>query len=84
MSDIRWVRVGDNSSWHLVADTWISRGGIWLVKTRCGIERMWDQTFLDRLPGGSEKSCENCLKLLARDVDEPAPVKPKKSRKVAS
>jgi len=78
VSDIRWVKI---ESWHVIEDTWIKPGGsFWLVKTRCGIEKMWDQTFLDRLPGGSEKSCENCLKYLVGDVDEPAPKKSRKAK----
>lgn len=80
MSNIRWVKIAEGS-WHLIADTWLSRSSIWLVKTRCGLERMWDQTFLDRLPGGDEKSCENCLRLNSRDEAPPAPKK--RSRKTA-
>jgi hypothetical protein len=76
-SDIRWVQF---DSWHLIERTYISRGSRWFVTTRCGLEREWDQTFLDRLPGGSEKSCENCLKYKVGDIDEPAPKKARKKK----
>jgi len=75
--DIRWVEI---DSWHLIASTFISRGSRWFVTTRCGLEREWNQTFLDRLPGGSEKSCENCLKYLVGDLDAPAPKKSRKAK----
>jgi hypothetical protein len=77
VSDIRWVRI---ESWHLIEATTLTREtNVWMVTTRCGIVKPWDQTFLDRLPGGDEQSCENCLALLAGDVDDPAPKK--RSRK---
>lgn len=80
--DTRWVKI---DAWHIAEDTWLPRGGAnYLVKTKCGIERLWDGTFLDRLPGGTEKSCENCLKLLAGSVDEPAPAKPRTARRTTS
>ena len=76
--DIRWVKI---DAWHIIEDTWLPRGGAnYLVKTKCGLERMWDGTFLDRLPGGKETSCENCLRSLAGKVDEPAPAKPNARR----
>jgi hypothetical protein len=68
MIDVRWVKI---DSWHLIEKTWIYGTG-WLVQTRCGLTRSWDQTFLDRLPGGDEKSCENCLKITVREIDAPA------------
>lgn len=74
---MQWVKI---DSWHLIADTFIDRSSYWVVKTKCGLERMWDQTFLDRLPGGDEKSCENCLKLTIRELDEPAVEEPKAKR----
>lgn len=57
-SNNKWIQV---VSWHLLADTRLTPNGTWMAKTLCGIERVWDQTFLDALPGGEEKSCENCL-----------------------
>lgn len=82
--DVQWVKI---ESWHIIKETWFSRAGYQLVRTVCGLERMWDGTSIDRLPGGSEKSCENCLRINARGNDTPeedAPeeqVKPKRSRK---
>jgi len=67
MVDIAWTQI---DSWHIIGDTWLTPNGTWMVKTSCGLERQWDQTFVDRLPGGSEKSCENCLRLLAGEVDD--------------
>ena len=46
----------------------------YMVTTLCGPPggpREWDQTSVDELPGGSETSCENCLKIYARRVDQP-------------
>jgi len=54
----KWVKI---DSWHLIKETGLDRAGIPEVVTLCGLNRMWDGTFLDRLPGGEEKSCENCL-----------------------
>ena len=72
-TDLRWTKVGDEgpeNAWHLIEATWITRGGqFYQVKTRCGITSNWDQTFVDALPGGSERPCDNCLTLLAGDVD---------------
>ena len=79
--DIKWFKV---ESWHILKDSGISVGGSdWYAKSLCGvIQRPWDQAVLDRLPGGSEKSCENCLIVLSGEVDtsKPAPKK-RKSRK---
>ena len=74
--DMRWVEI---DSWHII-NTTRTDGNQWFVETLCGLERIWDQTFLDRLPGGSEKSCENCLKINARAIDEPVVKKPRKAR----
>jgi hypothetical protein len=77
--DMRWVEI---DSWHIVKET-RTDGNQWFVEMLCGLERIWDQTFLDRLPGGSERSCENCLKIHTRATDEPeTPVK--KTRKARS
>lgn len=73
--DIRYWKPSDDASWHIIASTGVS-GNDYSVSTLCGIERTWDQTFVDRLPGGGEESCENCLMKLAGDVDEP----PKKKK----
>jgi hypothetical protein len=48
-----------------------------MMKTLCGLEKVWDQTFLDSLPGGSETSCENCLIIQVGGKE-----KPKRVRKV--
>lgn len=78
--DVTWVKI---EAWHAIADTWAKDSG-WFVQTRCGIERPWDGTSIDRLPGGSEEACENCLKLLTREVDasidEPAPKKSRRAK----
>lgn len=48
MNEIRWVQV---KSWHIVRETWDDdRNGVWVVKTLCGIERMWDGTSLETYP----------------------------------
>jgi hypothetical protein len=52
--DVKWVRI---DSWHILAREEAQH-------TFCGLERPPGET-LDRLPGGSEKSCENCLIVLA-------------------
>lgn len=49
-------------SWHVVKGS----GGE-LVKTRCGRWADRDAETLDFLP--AEKSCETCLRLVAREVD---------------
>ncbi len=72
-----WVKI---DSWHLIDVTFTTDAG-WRVVTKCGLERNWDHTFLDRLPGGSEKSCENCL---VDHVLEEAPPAPKRTRKKVS
>lgn len=73
-SNNKWVKI---DSWHLMEDTHLTPNGTWMMKTVCGLERVWDQTFLDVLPGGSETSCENCL--IIQVGDKP---KPKRVRKV--
>lgn len=78
MSTMQWVQI---ESWHLIESYAPNAQGIPTVTTRCGLSRKSSGDFLDRLPGGSEESCENCLKLLVREVDEPAPTK--RSRKKA-
>jgi len=75
-AEMKWVQI---DSWHLIAEYGLNAQGIPTVRTRCGLERRSSAPFLDRLPGGSETSCENCLKYLAGDIDEPAPKK--KTRK---
>lgn len=79
-TDLHWAKASDepDGSWHLIARTFISRASFYFMETRCGLERPWDQTFVDRLPGGDEKSCENCLLLLAGDVDTDSDPAPKK------
>jgi hypothetical protein len=74
---MQWVEI---ESWHLIESYSISEQGIPTVRTRCGLEQRSSAPFLDRLPGGKEKSCENCLKLVTRDLDH-APAAPKKARK---
>jgi hypothetical protein len=77
--DLRYAQVSDDSAWHLVESTFVSRGGNFnMLKTRCGITSQWNSVSVDRLPGGDEESCENCLLLLAGDVDAPKEEKPKK------
>lgn len=74
-NDLRWVKPSQDpdGSWHLIEKTYYTDAGIPMVLTRDHVYDVpWDGTYLDRLPGGSEKSCENCLVLLAGDVDEPA------------
>ena len=81
MSDMKWVKI---DSWHLIESYGLNAQGIPTVVTRCGLSRQSSGDFLDRLPGGSEKSCENCLKLTVRELDEPEEeIKPKarKARK---
>lgn len=62
--NIRWFQI---DSWHLIKDIYQNSAGVPTVETRCGLKRMWDGTFLDHLPGGDEKSCENCLLLKVAD-----------------
>lgn len=83
-TDLHWTRVSNDgdTAWHLIDETYVTVGGqFYMVKTRCGLDKNWDQTFADRLPGGSEKSCENCLLLLAGDVDTDSDPAPKKASK---
>lgn len=81
--DVTWIKI---DSWHIMRGH-ETRGSVEIAETVCGLERMWDGTSIDRLPGGSEKSCENCLKIYTRANDEPDPVleivnvKPKRARK---
>lgn len=84
--NIMWVKV---ESWHIKKAFW-PWAASYMVETVCGLQREWDGTEIDRLPGGDEKSCENCLRILARGVDEqvvaappePEPVPaPKRTRK---
>lgn len=65
---MQWIKI---DSWHIIKTTWIQSGGTWWVSTLCGLKRPWDQTSLDSLPGGSEKSCENCLIVATGTPEEP-------------
>jgi hypothetical protein len=72
----KWVKI---DSWHLLKETRLTPNGTWMMKTLCGIDHAWDQTFLEALPGGDETSCENCLII---KVGKPRTTsKPKRSRK---
>jgi hypothetical protein len=55
----RWVKLDDRNvdpknEWHLLDRTYLSDYGIPTVATKCGLTAAWNQTFLDRLPGGAE------------------------------
>lgn len=82
MSDMKWVKI---DSWHLIESYGLNAQGIPTVTTRCGLSQQSSGDFIDRLPGGDEKSCENCLKLEIRELDQPEPAaeepKPKRTRK---
>lgn len=62
--------------WHVHADTDITSNGTIFATTKCGVRQVWNQTFVDQLPGGGEVACEACT--APPVVEEPAP-KPKKS-----
>lgn len=74
--NIMWIKV---DSWHIKKASW-PWAASYMVQTVCGLQREWDGTEIDRLPGGSEKSCESCLRILARGVDEPEPKKARKTK----
>lgn len=57
-----WVRI---ESWHIVADE--QRDG--KDQTLCGLEPDEGSALVDDFPG-NEKTCENCLRINARDVTE--------------
>jgi hypothetical protein len=66
VNEIRWIKVYEGS-WHIIMETWddvITDAGP-IVRTMCGIERMWDGTSLETFPP-DEKSCESCLRLAAK------------------
>jgi hypothetical protein len=67
--NLQWVKI---DSWH-VAESTATDGNTWTVHTRCGLIRPWDGVVIDRLPGGGEKSCELCLRIVVRASDEPEP-----------
>lgn len=70
---MKWVEI---ESWHLIEEYGLNAQGIPTVRTKCGLEQRSSAPFLDQLPGGKEKSCENCLKLAIREIDVPEePVK---------
>jgi hypothetical protein len=48
----RFIKIDDD--WHLIADTYIENAMQYHAKTACGLDVVWDQTFVDRLPGGNE------------------------------
>ena len=76
--DVIWIKI---DSWHIKKASW-EWASSYIAETYCGLQRMWDGTGLDRLPGGDEKSCENCLKIFARGSDEePAEEKPRRRGK---
>jgi hypothetical protein len=54
--DILWVKI---QSWHAMAEDGLN--------TLCGRRAMEIEEHSDTLP--AEKSCELCLRILARDVD---------------
>lgn len=63
-----WIKV--NTSWHLVAWTdpdYVSVHGEMLHKTRCGLLKIRPQ-YRD-FPM-HEKTCERCLRLMAKDARE--------------
>lgn len=63
-----WVKV--NTSWHAVAWTdpdYISMHGELLHKTRCGLLKI--RLSYKDFPY-AEKSCERCLRLLAKDAEK--------------
>jgi hypothetical protein len=62
--DIRWVRI---VSWHAVKGDSIftTRGGMLAWGTHCGRTAFGEP--VDDLP--SEKSCETCLRMVARRAD---------------
>jgi len=58
--DVKWAQIRPGLSWHALNP---DRFGV----TYCGrIE--FRARFLDKLPGG-EKSCESCLRIIARKAD---------------
>lgn len=61
MEIIQWVKLSKPLSWH-----------IWRPeKTLCGLDIDDADEVRDEL--GAEKSCENCLRILARKTDMDAP-----------
>ena len=72
-----WYKI---DSWHLIERTWTD-GRDWMVETLCGLIRTWDHTSLDQLPGGSETSCENCLIVMAGQLNPKPTKKPTKKKK---
>jgi len=59
----RWIQV---RSWHIIRETWDDvANGTLVVKTLCGIERMWDGTSSETFPA-DEKTCETCWRLAAK------------------
>ncbi len=61
MADVTWVRI---RSWHAASGLVSRAGGI---KARCGRWVDPGNETSDTLPAG--KSCETCLRLVARDND---------------
>ena len=57
--NVTWVRI---RSWHVVR---LTRSIA--PRTRCGRTASVDAETSDTLP--AEKSCETCLRIIARDVD---------------
>lgn len=74
---MQWTKI---DSWHAIDATWVSNGYYW-VRTQCGMERVWDQTFVDSLPGGTEEACENCLIVVTGAPEEEEPKKPARRKK---
>ncbi len=74
--DVTWIKI---DSWHILEGTWVE-GAVTVATTRCGITRPWDGTSLDRLPGGTETSCENCLKYKLGELDEPPKKRARKAK----
>lgn len=58
---MKWVRI---QSWHAIKVT--SRGG--MIQTACGRWMHPDADVADDLP--TEKSCETCLRIVARQADQ--------------
>lgn len=61
----RWIKVYEHS-WHIIREAWEDDMAGPIVRTLCGIERMWDGTSLKTFPP-DEKTCESCLRMRAKD-----------------
>lgn len=68
----QWTEI--DGTWHLIDDTFVAGSG-WSVSTECGLNRSWNGVSIDRLPGGGETACNDCLAPVAEPEPAPAPKK---------